>query len=296
MGIRFLCPNGHKLHVKSFLAGKKGICPDCGAKVDIPYQSTRTSSKGEGSNPVSQAPPDTPLAMPVEPRGDSPPPKTAKPAGLPAASGEERSLAGPSSGAAPAESAAGGPIGGKFGRLPHPTSPHEQAQAVPMSKPSGAAPEAKPLGAVAGQPSSAQRQQPADPIDEAPQAVWYVRPKTGGQFGPAPGDVFRRWLDEGRVGSDSLIWREGWSEWKLASDSFARFTHAADAPPQPPSAPGGDSASYPPLVSTPSGRSPEQQRMIAKRNTANATIMFIILLVLATAALVPVLIWVLINR
>jgi hypothetical protein len=36
MGIRFLCPNGHKLNVKSFLAGKRAICPQCGAKVLVP--------------------------------------------------------------------------------------------------------------------------------------------------------------------------------------------------------------------------------------------------------------------
>lgn len=36
MGIRFACPNGHKLHVKEALAGKRGVCPDCGTKVTIP--------------------------------------------------------------------------------------------------------------------------------------------------------------------------------------------------------------------------------------------------------------------
>ncbi len=36
MGIRFLCPNGHKLNVKADLAGKRGSCPDCGAKLVIP--------------------------------------------------------------------------------------------------------------------------------------------------------------------------------------------------------------------------------------------------------------------
>ena len=36
MGIKFRCPNGHKLHVKSFLAGKKGVCPKCGIRVDVP--------------------------------------------------------------------------------------------------------------------------------------------------------------------------------------------------------------------------------------------------------------------
>ncbi len=36
MGIRFQCPNGHKLHVKAFLAGKRAICPQCDAKVLVP--------------------------------------------------------------------------------------------------------------------------------------------------------------------------------------------------------------------------------------------------------------------
>jgi hypothetical protein len=40
MGIRFLCPNGHKLNVKSFQAGKRGICPHCGARFTIPGEST----------------------------------------------------------------------------------------------------------------------------------------------------------------------------------------------------------------------------------------------------------------
>ena len=36
MGIKFRCPNGHKLNVKSFLAGKRGVCPDCGQTFRIP--------------------------------------------------------------------------------------------------------------------------------------------------------------------------------------------------------------------------------------------------------------------
>ena len=40
MGIKFLCPSGHKLHVKNFLAGKKAICPRCGARVTVPDASS----------------------------------------------------------------------------------------------------------------------------------------------------------------------------------------------------------------------------------------------------------------
>lgn len=40
MGIRFLCTSCRKkIHVKDFLAGKRGICPKCGAGVDIPLVS-----------------------------------------------------------------------------------------------------------------------------------------------------------------------------------------------------------------------------------------------------------------
>ena len=42
MGIRFNCPNGHKLNVKAFLAGKRGICPDCDAKFIVPLESGGT--------------------------------------------------------------------------------------------------------------------------------------------------------------------------------------------------------------------------------------------------------------
>ncbi len=53
MGIKFYCPNGHKVNVKSFLAGKKGLCPKCGVRVDIPLQSVvdapATSASGNGT-------------------------------------------------------------------------------------------------------------------------------------------------------------------------------------------------------------------------------------------------------
>jgi len=42
MGIRFSCPNGHNLNVKEFLAGKRGVCPQCGARFVIPLASQTT--------------------------------------------------------------------------------------------------------------------------------------------------------------------------------------------------------------------------------------------------------------
>ena len=36
MGILAFCPRGHRINVKDSLAGKKGLCPVCGAKFRIP--------------------------------------------------------------------------------------------------------------------------------------------------------------------------------------------------------------------------------------------------------------------
>jgi hypothetical protein len=47
MGIRFSCPNGHKLNVKEHLAGKRGVCPACGAKFIIPAAGQSAPSAGQ---------------------------------------------------------------------------------------------------------------------------------------------------------------------------------------------------------------------------------------------------------
>lgn len=77
-------------------------------------------------------------------------------------------------------------------------------------------------------------------ITEAPTATWYVRPASGGQFGPAPAAVFWQWLNENRVGHDSLVWRDDWKEWLPANQAFSEFflATAVDRLPQSSSADG----------------------------------------------------------
>jgi len=57
MGIRFKCPNGHSLNIKSHLAGKKGKCPKCGAKVLIPDVSQESTQLASAQMKETAAPP-----------------------------------------------------------------------------------------------------------------------------------------------------------------------------------------------------------------------------------------------
>ena len=53
-----------------------------------------------------------------------------------------------------------------------------------------------------------------------PNATWYVRPPTGGQYGPASGEILKQWIAEGRVASTALLWRDGWPQWREASEAL----------------------------------------------------------------------------
>lgn len=66
MGIRFQCPQGHALNVKAFLAGKRGICPECDARFIVPAQS------GGIAVPVDEtaAAPSSPPALPQQTLAD----------------------------------------------------------------------------------------------------------------------------------------------------------------------------------------------------------------------------------
>ncbi|MDX1962917.1 MAG: DUF4339 domain-containing protein [Pirellulales bacterium] len=167
MGIRFRCPQGHKIHVKSWMAGKRGLCPTCQEKIEIPAQSTAEFLAAD-SDPalVAQNPAATTPAQP------------------------QVSLA------------------------PHPS------QEIPQT-------------AVPAMPAIVH-----DPLAENPQAQWYVRHATGQQFGPALGTLLVKWLQEGRIPPDALLWREGWNEWQAAPRVFpqlaTRFPPAAISQPAAP--------------------------------------------------------------
>lgn len=188
MGIRFYCPQGHKLNVKSFLAGKIGICPDCKTRVQIPSTSTRPSSRALQQKPGEQNEAALPLASPLEDLDEV----------LPVAE-EVATL--DTEQAAPVDAV----------RLAEAVPTNGVEDALPLST------EDPPVAATVV-PSTSND----DPLTVAPHARWYVAhsEQKGQKYGPATGEMMRQWIEEGRVSAEHLVWREGWSEWQLAGVCF----------------------------------------------------------------------------
>ncbi len=194
MGIRFYCPNGHKLNVKEFQAGQRGICPKCHAKFDIPFESTRPAGTK-----------DLPIAREWEER--------ARREGLyPFTKKVNVEIADINLNAVPADMDT---VPG-FGTF----SDGKSAVIVDASKKSSKPVEqcASPTAQVA--PPVPKSPRLPDPFDGAPDLVWYVRPTSGEQLGPVDRNVMRQWLAENRIAADTLVWKEGWPDWKNASDVF----------------------------------------------------------------------------
>ncbi|MDO4583410.1 MAG: DUF4339 domain-containing protein [Planctomycetia bacterium] len=222
MGIRFYCPNGHKLNVKEFLAGQRGICPRCGERVDIPLKSTRAPGTK-----------DLPIAAEWEERAR----KEGKLPGMAPFSG---------SGSVenifptlPLESAV------QENPLPHLNElfpnqenigvadiPDWNPQPVPTSEEAVLPnPEPSPAPVVPPTPEVPNVPRLPDPFEGPADTVWYVRPTAGGQYGPVDREIVKVWLSEGRIVGDTLVWREGWADWKRGDEVFEALVPTMNAPP-----------------------------------------------------------------
>ena len=121
-----------------------------------------------------------------------------------------------------------------------------------------------------------------DPLLEAPQAMWYVRPSSGGQFGPAGAELMRQWLEEGRVAADSLVWRDGWPDWKPAASCFPQFAEPSEPEPAVPGLDG--------IAVGPTGIG---GRPVVYRRGSGGRLVAIGFLMIALLVLIPLLVWVL---
>ncbi len=135
MGIRFACPNGHKLNVKADLAGKRGKCPQCGVKIEIPLaESADAENLASGASMIIEA-----VSASIE-----------------------------------------------------------IAATPPISPP--------PAPAIPPPP-------PPLPVEN-----WYLRTATGEQLGPASREALEQWKAAGQLSGEAFIWREGWPDWRRASE------------------------------------------------------------------------------
>jgi len=167
MGIRFLCQFCQKrIHVKSYLAGKKAECPHCEGKIRIPDPAAEGQETRIGSLDTD---------------------------------GRDSHNAASSSQNAPASNLAafaGQPLDPNSFTLDKPEEIEEQRK---------------------------RSQEYTDWIADDPNASWYLRAENGKQYGPAPGPQMRAWVGEGRLNQECFVWREGWANWRRATDVFPEY-------------------------------------------------------------------------
>lgn len=326
------------MNVKGFLAGKRGVCPQCGAGLDIPLESQikkDASGKGneEASDPAELIESPSPVAGVLPPADPKPASYTDEPwlampnatkdgvspidVYTPPSASQEAAKAAPGS-AVPLPVLPVKPAGLSPSPRPAPAAVPTQP-AVPMTVPgtlssAASAPPTVPMGAkvpaqpglaavvavpaqsLAGPPSVPMAAlvvaapvpepvaaAPCDPIEEAPEAIWYVRPPSGGQYGPARGDIMRKWIGEGRVSQDSLVWREGWNDWRTAGQVFPGLGLAATPPPPVPLV----SAAYAPTAARPSSARPAYPAR--RRSSLALAVVTVSVLTLMSVALLIVL-------
>jgi phage FluMu protein Com len=186
MGIHFACHHcNHSLHVKDFQGGKRGRCPECKSPFRIPLKDTSHSLALDDSavNPEAMLTFSTPS-------------KTAK-------------TSKKSSSAISIETDV-------------PTKNSNEKSARPKKakaasqKPSNVDPRTRtPIDN--NLPIVSEKEMPAA-LSASLDAKWFVRPPSGGQFGPASPQLLMEWIAERRVTSDSFLWCEGMSQWRAATD------------------------------------------------------------------------------
>lgn len=273
MGIRFHCPTcSHKLNVKAFLAGKRGVCPQCGAGLDIPLESQvrkeasekKRAAKPPGRDKSESVEAEDLLAVPVS--------APARVDDVPVAAASGPRITVPTSSAPQAATAATSPVI-SIATSAAPSAPARRTVPVqPITPVQPVAPVATPVPAA-----------PVDHIEEAPDSSWYVRPPSGGQYGPARGNIMRKWITEGRVSADSLVWREGWDDWIAANEAFPSLGSVA-TPPVPAPAPVSYNPSPPATTESTSSYRPR------RRNTSTLAITTVVVLGLMSVALLVTLI------
>ena len=191
MGIVCHCPNGHRVKVKDYQAGKRGLCPTCGAKFSIPALAGVEADgfhQPEGMPDRSQLP----LArfVPLEP---------AVVATLPRAMpfGAARAAAAAAAAAA-----------------------HESLEPYAETMPLGADP-------LAAGPADAAASPLHPAIADRPDLSWRIAYPGGEPSEPVDAVTMQEWLAGGQAEGTELVWRADWAEWLPVRAVFPEFFPAA---------------------------------------------------------------------
>lgn len=182
MGVRFSCHGCAKpLNIKLDLAGRRGVCPECGLRFRIPKT-------------------DAEFSIPLEDVGN--------------ASAQQQAIGHQKSAA----------VGGSHADV---SAEAAVAVAEKHSVPSGDFGSADGASSAVSTGNLVRSKPGVDPISQAIEliasdasATWYVRPPSGGQYGPANGEALKSWITEGRVAKTALLWRDGWPQWREASEAL----------------------------------------------------------------------------
>lgn len=101
---------------------------------------------------------------------------------------------------------------------------------------------------------------------------WYVRPPSGGQYGPATTQMLMDWIAEKRVTADALLWREGLGSWlsarELVPESFGGSSALGiDDPPPPAVAKPTSPTTKTPATKTPATKTPTAKTPVSIAST-----------------------------
>ncbi len=147
-----------------------------------------------------------------------------------------------------------------------------------------------------------------DPFEDA-QAQWYVRPPSGGRYGPADGPTLRLWINEGRITQDTLLWRDGWAQWRSGNEVIPQWSSAKNsndlaapssltetpATSQPPTSPTALQQLPAEITLKPHETKPQEPYpSLKRRRNSNQRVIIVVCLlvsVLLLAALIAVILW-----
>lgn len=261
MGIRFACHVcGKHLNIKRDLAGRRGVCPSCQSRFRIPLDDAEKSTPVEAVREVvSQTSPAAVGSTATHP--DYVGNEEVKEEGDSHAIGTETSPSRQidqegSAIATESQPTASGSV--------QPTQTHSPTQSNPELAITATTSDVSPSS------NDSRGQRDGVPVvsvlDDDPDATWYVRPPSGGQYGPASSDILRKWIGEGRVASTALLWRDGWPQWRDASEAMPELS---DQLPKSDSA--SNSSATSPLGSSDAGVPTESSAASASPNFSGET-------------------------